>query len=66
MICKCLAVPGGEIKLAFMREGLCERGSDRIREKEIGVFILPKFVKIASINEVLFQGFLWDSFAIKN
>ena len=39
---KCLQVPGD---VTFMREKLWERGKDRIREKEIGIFVSLKFVK---------------------
>ena len=45
MSCKFRLVPSDRIKVAFMREGLCESGKDWIRETEIAIFISPKFVK---------------------
>ena len=50
MSSKCLPVPGDEIKVTFMIEGLCERGRDRINEKEIGISLSAKFVKNSFIK----------------
>ena len=55
-----------KLKLLSIREGLCERERDKIREKEIGILFCLNLLKIVLVNEGHFQGFLWDSFAIKN
>ena len=56
----CVPVPGYEIKNTFVREGLCVREEQiGLGKKEISILVSPKLLKIASLSQAHFKGFVW-------